>query len=192
MPLLSSVRLASHAGHDLRADRCAQLYSGVCVEAKRDGFPEDQVVWLVWLETVTSFAFRGMCGNLNVYQEARRRGGRYWYAYATTGPRTRKRYLGPTARVTFARLEEVAKALASESSPTPLAPERGPDERDGVPHQAWPGPAREVSHEMELLATRLSHPVLSSRLLAREGAHKAYSHPPALSCKITRKNYPMG
>jgi LuxR family maltose regulon positive regulatory protein len=130
--------------------------------------PEDREAWLAWLETVTSFAFRGACGNLNVYQEARRRGGRYWYAYATTSPRTHKRYLGPTAGVTFTRLEEVAKALGSASSPTPLAPERGPQERDAASHQAGPGPARQVSHRMELLSTRLSHPVLSPRLLGRE------------------------
>src|SRR5579872_3935723 len=102
--------------------------------------PEDREAWLTWLETVTSFAFRGACGNLSVYQEVRRRVGRYWYAYATTSPRTRKRYLGQTARVTFASLEEAAKALGSESSSTPLVPERGPDEQDVASHQAWFAP----------------------------------------------------
>lgn len=130
--------------------------------------PEDREAWLTWLETVTSFAFRGVCGNLSVYQEARRRVGRYWYAYATTSHRTRKRYLGQTARVTFASLEEAAKALGSESSSTPLAPERGPDEQDVASHQAWSAPSREVSQRTVMLSTKLSHPVLSSRLLARE------------------------
>jgi LuxR family maltose regulon positive regulatory protein len=130
--------------------------------------PEDREAWRAWLETVTSFAFRGECGNLNVYQEARRRGGRYWYAYATTGPRTHKRYLGPTAGMTFTRLEETANVLGSESSSTSLAPDRGPDERDAPSHQAWPGPAHEATHEREVLSTRLSLPLLPSRPLARE------------------------
>jgi LuxR family maltose regulon positive regulatory protein len=45
-----------------------------------------------------------MAGRLNVYLEERPRGGRYWYGYHTKESRTRKRYLGQPANVTFARL----------------------------------------------------------------------------------------
>ncbi len=131
--------------------------------------PVDVDVWLNWLEQASSFAFRGACGSLNVYREERPRGGQYWYAYtAATSNGTRKRYLGRTARVTFATLEEAAKALGNKSSPIPLTSEHVDDERDGASPQASSVPAQEVSHGMELLATRLSHPVLSPRLLARE------------------------
>jgi LuxR family maltose regulon positive regulatory protein len=122
---------------------------------------EDRDAWLSWLHDAASFAFQGVSGRLNVYLEERLRGGQYWYAYHTVDNRTRKRYLGRTASVTFALLEEVAKALGSESSPTPHAPEHGPDERDA----ASPG---EVFYGMEVLSTKLSHPLLPSRLLARE------------------------
>src|SRR5262245_55318972 len=80
----------------------------------------DESVWLTWLDKVTSFAFRGRSGSLNVYQERRPRGGRYWYAYHTDREGIRKRYLGQTAQVTLARLEETAQALASASPPSTL------------------------------------------------------------------------
>jgi len=94
--------------------------------------PEDRNAWLSWLHDANSFAFQGVSGRLNVYLEERLRGGHYWYAYHTVDHRTRKRYLGQTALVTFVLLEEVAQALGSESSPAPRAPELGPDER--IPH----------------------------------------------------------
>jgi hypothetical protein len=72
---------------------------------------EDEHLWLSWLKTATSFTFCGPDSRLNVYQEARPRGGVYWYAYHATSNRTRKRYLGRTTNVTFGCLEEVAEAL---------------------------------------------------------------------------------
>jgi LuxR family maltose regulon positive regulatory protein len=81
----------------------------------------NDATWLAWLGEATSFAFNGVAGSLNVYQEARPRGGRYWYAYHTLRSRTRKRYLGATSQLTFARLEEVAEALATEAAPPSLA-----------------------------------------------------------------------
>lgn len=129
---------------------------------------EDVSEWLARLRKLTAFAFHGVSGSLNVYLEERPHGKQYWYAYHTKEGRTHKRYLGQPARVTFARLEEAAEALGRESSTRALEPERGPEEQDSTSHQVWPVPAREVPHEMELLSTRLSHPVLSFRLLARE------------------------
>jgi hypothetical protein len=79
--------------------------------------PTDEAAWLAWLGEVTSFAFHSPSGSLNVYQERRARGGRYWYAYHTDRYGIRKRYLGPTTRVTLARLVQTAHALASVPSP---------------------------------------------------------------------------
>jgi LuxR family transcriptional regulator, maltose regulon positive regulatory protein len=58
--------------------------------------------------TCTSFSFQGRAGRLNVYKEPRPRGAGYWYAYHATGLRVAKRYLGRTATLTLARLEEAA------------------------------------------------------------------------------------
>lgn len=129
---------------------------------------EDVSEWLARLRELTAFAFHGVSGSLNVYLEERPHGKQYWYAYHTKEGRTHKRYLGQPARVTFAHLEETAKALGSESSAPSLAPGRSSEKQDGASYQVWPAPTHEVFHEMELLSTRLSHPVLSSRLLARE------------------------
>src|SRR6266700_3234945 len=63
--------------------------------------PAEESAWLAWLREATSFAFHGASGSLNVYQEARPRGGQYWYAYHTTRSRTRKRYLGSSAQLTL-------------------------------------------------------------------------------------------
>ncbi len=115
--------------------------------------PADEVAWLAWLHEVTSFAFQGASGSLNVYQEARPRGGQYWYAYHTYGGRTRKRYLGQTARVSFARLEETAKAISRESASPPLASSRT---------------QREIKQPMTLLLTKLAPPCLPSSLVGRE------------------------
>jgi ATP/maltotriose-dependent transcriptional regulator MalT len=77
----------------------------------RSFIPGDEEAWQAWLEAHDSFSFQGRLGRLNVYKEARPRGGQYWYAYHTTSKRTHKRYLGRTAKVTFAPLEEVAEVL---------------------------------------------------------------------------------
>ncbi len=81
--------------------------------------PGDEQAFSRWLDGHTAFAFEGQAGRISVLKEARSRGTGYWYAYRTQNRHTRKRYLGRTAQVTFARLEQEAKVL--DSSPAPLA-----------------------------------------------------------------------
>jgi LuxR family transcriptional regulator, maltose regulon positive regulatory protein len=83
----------------------------------------DEPAFSRWLGEHTAFAFLGQAGKISVLKEARRGGRGYWYACRTHHRHTRKRYLGRTVQVTFARLEEVAKALTSEPSPPPLTRE---------------------------------------------------------------------
>ena len=115
--------------------------------------PADEAAWLAWLGEATSFAFHGASGSLNVYLEARPRGGQYWYAYHTTRSRTRKHYLGLTGRVSLACLEEAAQALASEPAPPPLAASH-------IRSQA--------EQPLMLLSTRLAPPRLPHLLMERE------------------------
>src|SRR3989440_11228685 len=85
--------------------------------------PGDEPAFSRWLDGHTAFAFEGQAGRISVLKEARSRGTGYWYAYRTQNRHTRKRYLGPAANVTFARLEEAAKLLTSgpaSAPPTPL------------------------------------------------------------------------
>lgn len=81
--------------------------------------PDNSQQWQGWLSEQTSFAFRGRQGQMSVIQEVRPRGARYWYAYSTHHRHTRKRYLGPTPRVTLERLEQEAEALAAASVAPP-------------------------------------------------------------------------
>lgn len=112
--------------------------------------PGDGEAFLRWLSEQTSFAFAGQAGWLSVIKEARSAGAGYWYAYRTHNRHTHKRYLGPTARVTFARLEEVAKELASEPTSPPLVSEPPASEQRGI-----------------LLLSKLTPPHLPLSLVAR-------------------------
>ncbi len=144
-------RLPLHALIWSRERSLYELYTRGQLEQRfRSG---DEAAWLAWLGNVSSFAFQGISGSLNVYQEARPRGGQYWYAYHTSGSRTRKRYLGRTARVTLGRLEETAQALSCEPAPPPLAvsPTR---------HQ--------IEQSTTLPSTKLSAPRLPNSLVQRE------------------------
>jgi ATP/maltotriose-dependent transcriptional regulator MalT len=107
--------------------------------------PAEEAAWLAWLGSVSSFAFHSPGGSLNVYLERRPRGGVYWYAYHTSGGRTRKCYLGRTENLSLARLEETARTLLPEQKP-PQALDQG----------------------MLVLSGRLAPPRLPNALVERE------------------------
>src|SRR5713226_2735165 len=107
--------------------------------------PGDESAFSRWLDEHSAFAFLGQAGRISVLKEARRGGTGYWYAYRTHDRHTRKRYLGRASQVTLARLEQVARVLASQFSPPPLA-------------QARTLPSSELSGA--LLSSKLSPPRL--------------------------------
>jgi len=74
--------------------------------------------WFAWLAEVSSFAFSGQAGSYTARKEAAQRGDRYWYAYLRTGKKLAKKYLGKTADLTLAQLEEVADVLHAERATT--------------------------------------------------------------------------
>src|SRR5215472_6996759 len=73
--------------------------------------PADDDLWRTWLAAHTAVVFQGRAGRIHLHHEPRTRTTRYWYAYHVTRQRA-KRYLGPTAQLTFARLEQVAGELS--------------------------------------------------------------------------------
>ncbi len=80
--------------------------------------------WLAWLDGCASFAFQGRSGaRCTVRKETLRRGGAYWYGYRSLRGRTVKRYIGRTADLRLARLEEVADAIAALACGTTLSAE---------------------------------------------------------------------
>src|SRR2546421_483511 len=114
--------------------------------------PGDEPAFSRWLDGHTAFAFEGQAGRISVLKEARRGGTGYWYAYRTQNRHTRKRYLGRTAKVTFARLEQEARVLDSSPSPASLA-------------KAKASPLSE--QKGMLLSTKLSPPRLPISLVER-------------------------
>src|SRR5258708_11358273 len=83
--------------------------------------------WFAWLGSVPSFPFQGQQGQLTARKESRQWGEGYWYAYRRVGPKLTKKYLGRTAELTLARLEEAATLLArAQASPLPEAATRVP------------------------------------------------------------------
>src|SRR5437588_1979983 len=108
-----------------------------------------------WLNEHTAFAFWGQAGRLSVLKEARLGGTGYWYAYRTQARHTRKRYLGPSARVTLARLEQEAKALSRSPSAHREATERAAKRRAS---------SLQVEQRGALLSLRLSPPRLPGSL----------------------------
>ncbi|HEU5373908.1 MAG TPA: LuxR C-terminal-related transcriptional regulator [Ktedonobacteraceae bacterium] len=120
-------------------------------------------VWECWLETVSSFAFENRAGqHCTVRKERLRRGDVYWYAYRSIEGRTRKRYLGRTADLSFERLEEVSELFAARGDSTAAA------EREA-------GAAVQLAMErvpdaglVPLLETKLHPPQLAAELVERE------------------------
>jgi LuxR family transcriptional regulator, maltose regulon positive regulatory protein len=163
-------KLPFHAIAWSQDQSCYELYTQGRLQQRFR--PADETAWLAWLREVTSFAFHGESGSLNVYREARPRGGQYWYAYHTTRGCTRKRYLGSSAQMTLARLEETAQTLASESTPPSSAASR------------MRPPAE------QLLSPRLAPPRLPHSLVERERLLAALDG--ALSTPLTLLSAPAG
>lgn len=93
----------------------------------------DSPQWFVWLETPAHRCFSYALFNrtqgyidgfITVRKERRQRGGFYWTAYRRQGSRLRKRYLGASATLTHARLQEAALHLCARDGPSPSADSR--------------------------------------------------------------------
>src|SRR5438105_127531 len=128
----------------------------------------DSPEWFAWLDQVSSFAFVGKSGHYTARKEAKQRGGRYWSAYLATSTQLTKRYLGKTADLTLARLEQIARILCAQSKtqfPPPLSPTTGADNEGEVVHHPLlpqlPDPLA------SLLATKLHIPRPRLHLVVR-------------------------
>ncbi len=125
-----------------------------------------------WLEKQTAFAFVGKLGRISALKEARPGGTGYWYAYRTQDRHTSKRYLGPSAKVTLARLEQEAQALSRSPSDHRAATGQAAKRQSSSP---------QVEQRGTLLSLRLSPPRLPSSLVERSRLFGeldgAFSHP---------------
>ncbi|QBD78045.1 hypothetical protein EPA93_19415 [Ktedonosporobacter rubrisoli] len=130
---------------------------------------QNEELWLAWLADHSSFAFEGKNGHLSVLREGREKSGKsYWYAYRRQGNRVEKRYVGRSAELSVARLEQVAASLAQQGTNVSCEP---------VPKvavaQSDTSPQQNVADAMEaeqqiLLAPKLHLPRLAASLVLRE------------------------
>ncbi|MEO8970803.1 MAG: LuxR C-terminal-related transcriptional regulator [Ktedonobacteraceae bacterium] len=152
-------------------------------ELSTDGRPKQRFVsddgskWISFLETHTSFSFRGREGQLSVIKETRLRGTGYWYAYRSSGRRTAKRYLGLSKNVTFSHLEDIASTLTHASHGRQITGEN----QDTVAPLTPP---------FSLLLSKLLPPRLPSSLVARP--HLMQQLDAALERKLTLLVAPPG
>jgi LuxR family maltose regulon positive regulatory protein len=141
--------------------------------------------WFAWLDGVSSFAFHGQSGSFTARKETKQRGAVYWYAYRKREGRLAKKYLGKTANLTLARLEDAAGVLHAERAtaartPEPTPPPPSPHETV-LPHAHADGnrvdtPLLLTSHTppntqgnplAPLLATKLHQPRPRAQLVPR-------------------------
>lgn len=131
----------------------------------------DTPAWFAWLAGATSFAFSGRSGAFTARKEAMRRGDRYWYAYLRTGHKLSKRYLGKTADLTLARLEQVAGILHAErvrhSLPSASAQGHTPKLATSEAGQLHPAAALPSDPFNPLVSTKVHAPRPSAQLLSR-------------------------
>jgi predicted ATPase/DNA-binding CsgD family transcriptional regulator len=86
----------------------------------RGGSPMQIVVdspdWYAWLQTASTFTFRGEEGFFTAHKEqaGNRRGRAYWRAYRTRHGKLHRIYLGQSEELTLERLQSVAAVLTSK------------------------------------------------------------------------------
>lgn len=119
----------------------------------------DSPAWFAWLAGVSSFAFHGQAGSYTARQEAGQRGDRYWYAYRRSREQLRKKYLGKTADLTVAQLEQVAQLLHADRATGVPAPAMEEPPHTQAPLLPDPFPP--------LLSTKLHVPRPPARLVHR-------------------------
>ena len=108
------------------------VQDGVVIDDQTDGslIRIDSPVWFRWLEAPTreppgcrfSYALfnhsRGYIdGFMTVRKEQRQRGAAYWTVYRRQDQQLRKVYVGPSAALTQARLEQIAAQLCPRAGP---------------------------------------------------------------------------
>ncbi|GHO47786.1 LuxR C-terminal-related transcriptional regulator [Ktedonospora formicarum] len=131
---------------------------------------ENEDVWHAWLDTHSSFSFQGQHGHLNVLKETRARGTGYWYAYSKSAGQTSKRYLGHSAKITLARLEEIAHILQKHHSEhAQAAPALISTQTAHVSEETSRGMLQQGSELREtMVVTRFSPPRPPAPLVVRE------------------------
>ena len=68
--------------------------------------------WFAWLDTASSFFFKGKTGTFTAHRERRQRGGLYWVAYRRRSGILHRSHLGKAHQLTLDCLQATAANLA--------------------------------------------------------------------------------
>jgi ATP/maltotriose-dependent transcriptional regulator MalT len=130
--------------------------------------------WYTWLEQTSTFTFQGQLGLFTARKErvANGRGDQYWRAYRRYKGKLHRVYLGKTAQLTLARLNDAAETLARRMDGCGAAAEQ----TVGACKQAVQSRARDLVDgrrteqgrpAQPFLRTKLSLPVFHTHFLPR-------------------------
>jgi LuxR family transcriptional regulator, maltose regulon positive regulatory protein len=130
--------------------------------------------WYAWLERTSTFTFQGRQGIFTARKErvSNGRGDQYWRAYRRHKGKLHRVYLGKTAQLTLARLNDAAEALARRMDGCGAATER----TVGACEQSIQSRARDLTDgrrtkqdrpAQQLLRTKLSLPMFHAHFLSR-------------------------
>src|SRR5207253_118447 len=127
--------------------------------------PVDTAAWFAWLETASTFSFVSETGRFTARREqaGHKRGGWYWKAYRKRHGKLSSRYLGKSETLTLARLQMVARALATALVET--VPDTDADEARPPAQAAAPGMRSDALTPR--LSTKLHRPLLRANLVRR-------------------------
>jgi LuxR family maltose regulon positive regulatory protein len=125
----------------------------------------DTAAWFAWLETASTFSFVGETGSFTARREqaGHKRGGWYWKAYRKQQGKLSSRYLGKSETLTLARLQTVARALATALVET--VPDTDADEARPSAQAAAPGMRSDSL--IPRLSTKLHRPLPRAHLVRR-------------------------
>src|SRR5258707_6489742 len=95
------------------------IQDGILTDLRDGSFVQiavDSCDWYAWLQTDSTFTFRGKDGSFTAHKEraGNRRGRAYWRAYRTWQGKLHRAYLGQSEELTLERLQSVAVVLASK------------------------------------------------------------------------------
>jgi LuxR family transcriptional regulator, maltose regulon positive regulatory protein len=121
--------------------------------------------WVAWLQSISSFAFHGKTGSYTARKEYKARGEGYWYAYARIEGKVTKRYLGPSADLTLAWLEQTAQELPSQRGIEKLSEQVDLAQRPVNPLvRAEPLPADGVERRPSSTLQKLAEPLMATKV----------------------------
>src|SRR3989440_584873 len=134
-------------------------------DGKEQVLTVETAAWFAWLETASTFSFVSETGSFTARREqaGHKRGGWYWKAYRKQHGKLSSRYLGKSETLTLARLQTVARALATALVET--APNTNADEARPSAQAAAPGMRSDAL--TPLLATKLHPPLPRAHLVRR-------------------------